>query len=153
MKLIGKFPDPLYADFPINVISLYDTLTNNVLVWIYNKDVNTKFTSEDEKIITKELKEKYDKNINQIIYCCFEKEHLLLENFLTYWEHNYPDIITGWNINKFDILYIVKRIIKILGEGNQYRLSPIINTKKPVYTTFENELNSIIYKIQRNFYL
>lgn len=94
VEIEGKFPDPLYADYPINVISLYDTLTNNVLVWIYNKDVNSKFTREHEKQITKELKEKYDININQIIYCCFEKEHLLLENFLNYWEHNYPDVLT-----------------------------------------------------------
>ena len=48
-----------------------------------------------------------------------------------YWEHNYPDIITGWNINKL-ILYIVNRIIKILGDGNQYD-SPI--NAKNVYTS------------------
>ena len=57
-----------------------------------------------------------DENIKQVIFCCFDKEYQMLEDFLTYWEHNYPDIITGWNINKFDILYIVNRIIKILGE-------------------------------------
>ena len=148
VEIEGKFPDPLYADFPINIISLYDTLTSNVIVWIYNKDVDKKFTKEHEKEISKELKSKYDKNINQIIYCCFEKEHLLLENFLNYWEHNYPDIITGWNIDKFDILYIINRIIKVLGEGNQYRLSPIKNTKKPVYAVFNHDENTVIYKIQ-----
>ena len=147
IEIDGKFPDPLYAEYPINVISIYDTLTSNVIVWLYNKNIDTIFTKEHEKTIEKEIKETYDKNINRIIYACFDKEFQMLEDFLTYWEHNYPDIITGWNINKFDILYIVNRIIKILGDGNQYRLSPI-NAKKTVYTTFEHDLNSIIYKIQ-----
>ena len=147
VEIDGIFPDPLYADYPINVISLYDTLNNDVIVWIYNKDVDDKFTKENEIEIAKEVKAKYDNQINDVIFCCFNKEYQLLEDFITYWEHNCPDIITGWNINKFDILYIVNRIIKVLGEGNQYRLSPI-PSNKTVYTTFEHDLNSIIYKIQ-----
>jgi DNA polymerase elongation subunit (family B) len=147
VEIDGIFPDPLYADYPINVISLYDTLNNDVIVWIYNKEVDDKFTKENEIEIAKEVKAKYDNQINDVIFCCFNKEHQLLEDFITYWEHNCPDIITGWNINKFDILYIVNRIIKVLGEGNQYRLSPI-PSNKTVYTTFEHDLNSIIYKIQ-----
>ena len=147
VEIDGIFPDPLYADFPINVISLYDTLNNDVIVWIYNQDVDNQFTRANEKEIAEEIKKQYDEQINDVIFCCFNKEHQMLEDFLTYWEHNYPDIITGWNINKFDILYIVNRIIKVLGEGNQFRLSPI-PTNKTVYTTFEHDLNSIIYKIQ-----
>lgn len=93
-KSIGIFPDPLYADFPINVISLYDTLNNDVIVWIYNKEVDNKFTKENEQTITEEIKAQYDNKINDVIFCCFNKEHQLLENFITYWEHNFPDIIT-----------------------------------------------------------
>jgi DNA polymerase elongation subunit (family B) len=116
VEINGVFPDPLYADYPINVISLYDTHTSNVIVWLYNKNIDTEFTKEHEKQIQQEIKEQYDSNINQVIFCCFDKEHQLLEDFITYWEHNYPDIITGWNINKFDILYIINRIIKVLGD-------------------------------------
>jgi DNA polymerase elongation subunit (family B) len=149
VEIDGKFPDPLYADYPINVISLYDTLTSNVIVWLYNKDIDAKFTKEHEETIAAEVKAQYDSNIKEVIFCCYNKEVQMLENFLTYWEHNYPDIITGWNINKFDILYIVNRIIKILGEGNQYRLSPVCSViSKSVYSTFEHNLNSLIYKIQ-----
>lgn len=48
----------------------------------------------------------------------------------------------------FDLTYIVNRIIKVLGEGNQYRLSPIQNTKKPVYSIYDEEKLTVIYKIQ-----
>lgn len=147
VEIDGKFPDPLYADYPINVISIYDTLTSNVIVWLYNKDIDNKFPKTVEKEIENEVKSQYDQNISQVIFCCFNNEAKMLEDFITYWEHNCPDIITGWNINKFDILYIINRIIKILGDGTQYRLSPV-NANKTIYTTFEHELNSIIYKIQ-----
>ena len=113
-KLIGKFPDPLYADYPINVISIYDTLTSNIIVWLYNKDIDMKFPEQYEKEIEQEIKEKYDSTVNRIIFCPFDKEHKMLENFLTYWENNYPDVVTGWNINKFDIMYIINRIIKVM---------------------------------------
>ena len=149
VEIEDKFPDPLYADYPINVISLYDTLTSNVLVWLYNKNIDKEFTQENEKTISDEIKKQYDENINQVIFCCFDKEYQMLEDFVTYWENNYPDIVTGWNINKFDILYIVNRVIKILGDTHQYRLSPMCSrSNKSVYTTFEHDLNSIIYKIQ-----
>ena len=83
---------------------------------MYNKNINTKFPKIVEKDIEQEIKEKYDKNVERIVFCCFDKERELLEDFVTYWEHNYPDIVTGWNINKFDILYLVNRIIRILGD-------------------------------------
>ena len=147
IEIDGKFPDPLYADYPINVISLYDTLTDSVIVWLYNSNINDIFTKEHEEEIKNEIIKNYDNNIKDINFCCFNKEHQMLESFIYYWEHNYPDIVTGWNINKFDILYIINRIIKILGDGTQYRLSPV-TTNKSIYTTFEHDLNSVIYKIQ-----
>ena len=122
VEIDGIFPDPLYADYPINVISLYDTYTNNVIVWLYNKNIDQEFTKTHETDIANEIKKQYDENIKQVIFCCFDKEYQMLEDFLTYWEHNYPDIITGWNINKFDILYIVNRIIKILGERKSIQI-------------------------------
>lgn len=55
------------------------------------------------------------------IECSNEAE--LLQSFLDFWENNYPDIITGWNISNFDIPYIVNRIIKNFGEKEAKRLS------------------------------
>ena len=147
VEIDGQFPDPVYADFPINVISLYDTLTNTIHVWNYKKDIDIVFTEENKKEIKNNIKE-YDDKAN-ICFYSFNREQELLKHFLKFWENNYPDIVTGWNINKFDILYVINRIIKILGDGAQYRLSPVyLHTNKSIYATFEHDLNATIYKIQ-----
>ena len=54
----------------------------------------------------------------------FETEEDLLESFISTWELECPDIITGWNVRFFDIPYLVNRIIKVLGESDAKRLSP-----------------------------
>lgn len=55
-------------------------------------------------------------------YCV--DEETLLKSFLNYWSENTPAILTGWNINKFDISYIVNRTLKILGQEWVNKLSP-----------------------------
>jgi len=37
-------------------------------------------------------------------------ESNLLKTFVVFWSNNYPDVVTGWNINGFDIPYLVNRI-------------------------------------------
>lgn len=55
----------------------------------------------------------------------FADEQSMLKSFLDYWEKNYPDIITGWNIRFFDIPYIYNRLIKLFGKKTALRLSPL----------------------------
>lgn len=55
------------------------------------------------------------------IECKDEAE--LLQLFLDFWENNYPDVVTGWNINGFDIPYIINRISRNFGENEVKRLS------------------------------
>ena len=38
----------------------------------------------------------------------------MLVKFLDWWEHNYPDIITGWNVQLYDIPYICGRMNRVL---------------------------------------
>lgn len=54
----------------------------------------------------------------------FESEVQLLQYFIRLWCDDYPDIVTGWNVEYFDIQYIVTRIIRLLGEDSASRLSP-----------------------------
>ena len=44
--------------------------------------------------------------------------------FIKYWRKESFDIITGWNVNSFDITYLCNRIDKIIGEGEHKKLSP-----------------------------
>ena len=48
----------------------------------------------------------------------------LIQKFLVFWQENYPDIITGWNIRLFDIPYMINRTIKVCGEETAKMFSP-----------------------------
>lgn len=54
----------------------------------------------------------------------FDTEEALLLRFIKLWTYDYPDVVTGWNVEYFDIMYIVTRIIRLLGEAKANELSP-----------------------------
>ena len=54
---------------------------------------------------------------------CTNEADLLMQ-FIKYWRKESFDIITGWNVNSFDITYLCNRIDKIIGEGEHKKLSP-----------------------------
>ena len=51
-------------------------------------------------------------------------EQEMLTNFLKWWAENTPDILTGWNVNLYDMPYIARRINRVLGEKWMKSLSP-----------------------------
>ena len=69
-----------------------------------------------------EYKEHQD---NVQYYKCADESALLLA-FLEVWNGSLysPDVVTGWNIEFFDIPYLVNRIRKVLGSDHAERLSP-----------------------------
>lgn len=68
----------------------------------------------------------YTPHLENVEYYKCENEHALLEKFLELWDSRYfsPDILTGWNIEGFDIPYLVNRINRLFGEDHAKRLSP-----------------------------
>ena len=60
------------------------------------------------------------------IYINSDTEYEMLEKFLLIWNSKAwsPDILTGYNIEFFDVPYIVNRIRKVLGEEKLKALSP-----------------------------
>ena len=64
-----------------------------------------------------------DENIHYIK--CKDEWHLL-QNFLKVWQSGryMPDILTGWNIEFFDMPYLVNRIRAVLGDHEAKKLSP-----------------------------
>jgi len=71
--------------------------------------------------------DKLDPNIQQHVkYIKCKDEAELLIRFLDVWRSKgfSPDLVTGWNIETFDIPYIVNRIKRVLGEAMAKKLSP-----------------------------
>ena len=59
-----------------------------------------------------------------VIYIDCQDEADLISRFIEFWENVDPDIITGWNVQFFDIPYLVNRITNTIGEKEARRLSP-----------------------------
>lgn len=64
-------------------------------------------------------------------YFVFNNERELYVHFLSWFKNNRPDIITGWNIDNFDIPYLVGRISMILSsEEVAEAFSPVGEMRK-----------------------
>jgi DNA polymerase elongation subunit (family B) len=68
----------------------------------------------------------YKGNQKNVIYRGFKTEYDLLTDFINWWmiEENTPEVVTGWNVELYDIPYLVRRIDRILGEKLMKRISP-----------------------------
>ena len=97
------FPDIASADQEILLISIKDSTTGKITVYGSRPFVST------------------EKDVN---YMHFQTEEGLLKAFLHDWQANCPDVITGWNVQLFDMPYIVGRVERILGAGSAKILSP-----------------------------
>jgi DNA polymerase elongation subunit (family B) len=98
-----RFADIATANEAINLISMHDKVTGQVNTfgcWDYiPKKANVKYWN-----------------------CKDEKS--MLRTFINFWASSYPDILTGWNCESFDIVYLANRIKRELDETYVKKLSP-----------------------------
>jgi len=96
------FPDPEKAAEPITAISVRQ-LNGGTTVYGCGEYNN------------------YDDNVS---YIMCKDEWTLCKRFLEDWQDNCPDVVSGWNIEGFDIPYLVNRFNRIVGEDECKKLSP-----------------------------
>jgi DNA polymerase elongation subunit (family B) len=97
------FPSPEEAIEPMLSITIKNHQNKQILVW----GIGDYHTDRDD-----------------VTYVNCDGEVHLLKEFLSFWENNCPDIVTGWNTEFFDIPYICNRIKNVFGEDEVKRLSP-----------------------------
>ncbi len=97
------FPDVESCVEEILAISIQDYTTKQIVTW---------------------GSKPFKNNRKDVTYHHCPTEHNLLTNFIQYWMQDVPDVITGWNIQLYDIPYICKRIERVLGEKLMKRFSP-----------------------------
>lgn len=103
------FPDPMKADEEILLITVKEKSTQ-------------KITTFGRKKFNIHKVQNFDTSKYEYVYC--ESEVSLLTQFLDFWKRDHPDIVTGWNVDTFDITYLINRIRKILPAGAEESLSP-----------------------------
>ena len=107
------FPEPMLASEKVNAISIKpfkkETVVFGIGPWEHGK--------------------------TDVIYVDCTNEFDLLTKFIKYWRTSNFDVITGWNVNSFDITYLCNRIDRIIGEGEHKKLSPWNQTNVREFTT------------------
>ena len=104
---VDSFPDIDDPTHTVNVITCYDNFS--------------------KKFHTFGLKPYTGAGRDDLIYVHCGSERELFIKFLEYLEADYPDILSGWNSEGFDIPYIVNRMERILGNEYVKRMSPVGN--------------------------
>tara|TARA_B100001094_G_scaffold242494_1_gene238525 strand:+ start:4255 stop:6750 length:2496 start_codon:yes stop_codon:yes gene_type:complete len=97
------FPDPKECIEEILLITIQDYATKKIITWGINPFLNKQ---------------------DNVKYIQCDSEYQLLNMFLDYWITNVPEVITGWNIQFFDIPYICGRLNRVLGEKRMKSFSP-----------------------------
>ena len=97
------FPDTESCSEEILTITIQDYTTKKIITWGIHPFKNSQ---------------------NNVTYIECGSEYSLLARFIDYWDANIPEVITGWNIQMYDVPYICGRLCKVLGERQMKRFSP-----------------------------
>lgn len=109
------FPEPHIADWPVNAITIYNTVEQSFYSFLLMNG-NGQWDQSKSPDYIKEL------NVSAFH---FDTEDDLLRSFLSHMSDHGYDIISGWNSEGFDIPYIVNRCMKLFGEAyTRKMLSP-----------------------------
>jgi len=84
----------------------------------------------------------YSKHRDDVHYAKCRDESDLIRRFLDFWCRFYPDVVSGWNIEFFDIPYLINRITKLLGESEAKKMSPWNKLRPYTAMQFNRESNS-----------
>ncbi len=104
----GGFPNVDEGDKTITAISLYDVLSDHYFSYVLDPEKKISGGTHDN-----------------ITICSYRNEENLLDSFINKWKEISPTIVSGWNINFFDVPYIFNRTRNVLGKKAAYSFSPI----------------------------
>ena len=107
-EILQGFPDWKNPINKITAIAWHEKLSDEYCVLVLDEDGRVQDSVND--------------NIEII---SFHTEAALLETFIERYRQIQPHILTGWNIEGFDIPYLLNRISRVLGDNAERALSPV----------------------------
>ena len=133
------FPDPADADQEITAI----TMKNNIDDTYYTFGCG-EYDVDNSLMQTHEVR-----------YIKCADEHELLHKFVYHWAKTSPDVITGWNVEFFDIPYLINRIRKVFNNnGREKFLSPwrMVDGKEAFGTGINQAKHNHLPKVKASKY-
>ena len=124
-----EFPDEVDYDFKsMNIMSL------DIEVACENGFPNVRECAEEmlsitvQDYATRKIKvfgtRPYKNTRDDVEFILCDGEVHLLRCFLDYWIQNFPDILTGWNVDGYDVPYICGRLERLFGSKEMKLMSP-----------------------------
>ena len=124
-----EFPDEVDYDFKsMNIMSL------DIEVACENGFPNVRECAEEmlsitvQDYATRKIKvfatKPYKNTRDDVEFILCDGEVHLLRCFLDYWIQNFPDILTGWNVDGYDVPYICGRLERLFGSKEMKLMSP-----------------------------
>jgi DNA polymerase elongation subunit (family B) len=108
VSMEGDLPDTTTANNPITSIAWHDSCSDTSKVLILDAEgVLEDYENEEVAVYS------------------VDNERELLERFLNFYQEVSPSILTGWNIDHFDVPYLFNRLTRLMGEEYANQLSPI----------------------------
>ena len=117
VEVTEGFPDINKAENRITAIGFNDSRTDEYFCYVL--DTTNKLKLDDTKTST---------NGNEIIKS-FTDEYDLLNAFFMKYMKIKPTILTGWNVEFFDVPYLYNRACNVVGKNVANLLSPIMNVQ------------------------
>ncbi len=126
VSTIGGFPNMDEADKEITAIALVDVITRTCHTFILDKEGLVTSGERDgglwcpQKNYTPTEEDRY-----KVVIKSFDDEDDMLMSFMDKWQECAFTIVTGWNIDYFDMPYLYNRLKACLGSKVAKFLSPI----------------------------
>jgi DNA polymerase elongation subunit (family B) len=131
----NEFPNPHEAKFPINLITVLDSITN-----VYHTFGTKPYHGADGR--------------NSIVYHYFDDEFEMLRAFLKFWRKDFPDIVTGWYSDSFDIPYIINRVNHLYSVNGVYKGKNASDRLSPLdYCFFIENVEKRLEKYEKLWYI
>lgn len=90
----GNYSAPMQAQNPITCIGVYDSFWQKHVTFLWHPTIVTPTQNKS----------------NSHSFYLFKSEAQMATRFLEFLQETDPDIITGWNLNKFDAPYLINRL-------------------------------------------
>lgn len=139
------FPEPMLAVYEIDAITHYDSIDDAYYVFDLTHSTSATVDQWCAKLAAKAEAEGGDEIpqhiLDRVVYMPFDNERELLLEYINLFEQKPPAVLTGWNIEKFDIPYVMNRIKNVLGQTFVKRMSPFGRvTSKVMRDKYDNEM-------------
>jgi DNA polymerase I len=97
VEVVNKFPKPSEALDAVICVGLYDNLSEIYTTFIFRQDFQPGISSGMHHDRYHEIRH-------------FSSEKLMLKELMKFIRETEPDVITGWNVIAFDLLYLINRM-------------------------------------------